>query len=332
MRFYITGIRRGLGKYLHDRLNVVDSMEECDVFINCKHDGFEQVKMLYEACDYGVTIINIGSYASDWIYHPKKSQYSYGVEKKALRDANSQMFDNGFDTTCLNLGYLDSESVAHIESKKMSHKSVLDTIEWVLIHPHRVKEITIVPDEDTDNESMRISDKLYDYTDMYAAKSFKQLPNKYNINMICEEIKSLPETKDGQLMLQSLDGKDFYTGILQIDKIPKGVDERDFNKLNIPEDSELAKFIINEGLTRTRLMIMPPKGCYTFHFDPTPRIHLVVKTNPWVFMTDEKWKLFHIPDDGHPYYVDTTKPHTAINSALEERIHIVGIAPLKPYK
>ena len=184
MRFYITGIRRGLGKYLHDRLNVVDSMEECDVFINCKHDGFEQVKMLYEACDWGVTIINIGSYASDWIYHPKKSQYSYGVEKKALRDANSQMFDNGFDTTCLNLGYLDSESVAHIESKKLSHKSVLDTIEWVLIHPHRVKEITIVPDEDTDNESMRISDKLYDYTDMYAAKSFKQLPNKYNINMI----------------------------------------------------------------------------------------------------------------------------------------------------
>jgi hypothetical protein len=167
---------------------------------------------------------------------------------------------------------------------------------------------------------------------MYAAKSFKQLPNKYDINMICEEIKSLPETKDGQLMLQSLNGKDFYTGILQIDKIPKGVDERDFNKLNIPEDSELAKFIINEGLTRTRLMIMPPKGCYTFHFDPTPRIHLVVKTNPWVFMTDEKWKLFHIPDDGHPYYVDTTKPHTAINSALEERIHIVGIAPLKPYK
>lgn len=329
MRFYITGIRRGLGKYLHDRLNVVDSMEECDVFINCKHDGFNQVDLLYEAYDWGVSAINISSNSGDGI---KKYAHSYAIEKAALDKANEQLFYLGMETTCLRLGWIDTERVADIEESKMSLKSVLDTIEWILLHPHRVKEITIVPDEDTDNESMRISDKLYDYTDMYAAKSFKQLPNKYDINMICEEIKSLPETKDGQLMLQSLDGKDFYTGILQIDKIPKGVDERDFNKLNIPEDSELAKFIINEGLTRTRLMIMPPKGCYTFHFDPTPRIHLVVKTNPWVFMTDEKWKLFHIPDDGHPYYVDTTKPHTAINSALEERIHIVGIAPLKPYK
>ena len=43
MKFYITGIRRGLGKYLHDRLNVVETLEECDVFINCKHDAFQQV-------------------------------------------------------------------------------------------------------------------------------------------------------------------------------------------------------------------------------------------------------------------------------------------------
>jgi len=329
MKFYITGIKRGLGKYLHDRLNVVESFEECDVFINCKHDGFNQVEMLYEAYDWGVRAINISSNSGDGI---KKYAHSYAIEKAALDKANEQLFYLGMETTCLRFGWIDTERVADIEENKMSLKSVLDTIEWILLHPHRVKEITIVPDEDTDNESMRISDKLYNYTDMYAAKSFKQLPNKYDINIICEEIKSLPETKDGQLMLQSLDGKDFYTGILQIDKIPKGIDERDFNKLNIPEDSELAKFITNEGLTRTRLMIMPAKGCYTFHFDPTPRIHLVVKTNPWVFMTDEKWKLFHIPDDGHPYYFDTTKPHTAINSALEERIHIVGIAPLKPYK
>ena len=49
MKFYITGIRRGLGKYLHDRLNVVETLEECDVFINCKHDGFTQVDNLYKA-------------------------------------------------------------------------------------------------------------------------------------------------------------------------------------------------------------------------------------------------------------------------------------------
>ena len=137
---------------------------------------------------------------------------------------------------------------------------------------------------------------------------------------------------DNQIMLQSRDGKDFYTGLLQIDKLPDGSSEDDFNKLNVCAYSEIARFIQAEGLTRTRLMVLPPKGCYTFHFDPTPRIHLVVETNEWAFMTDDKWRLFHVPDNGYPYYFDTTKPHTAINSSLEPRIHIVGIAPLKPYK
>ena len=329
MVFYITGIRRGLGKYLHDRLNVVETLEECDVFINCKHDGFEQVDNLYKACELGKKVISLGSYASDWIFHPKMEKYTYAIEKKALRDANSQMFDNGYNCTCLNLGYFNSERMAHItEYNKMSMKSVLDTIEFVLLHPHRVKEMTITPTDDLRNEQMIISEKLYDYTDMYATQH-KKLDRKYNLTKIKEEIKDLPDLHDNQIMLQSLDGEDFYTGLLQIDKLPAGTEENDFNKLNIPEDSEIARFIIAEGLTRTRLMVMPPKSSYTFHFDPTPRIHLAIVTNEWSFMTDDKWRLRHVPDDGHPYYFDTTKAHTAINSSKEDRIHIVGIAPLK---
>ncbi len=328
MKFYITGIKRGLGKYLHDRLNVVESFEECDVFINCKHDGFNQVEMLYEAYDWGVRAINISSNSGDGI---KKYAHSYAIEKAALDKANEQLFYLGMETTCLRFGWIDTERVADIEENKMSLKSVLDTIEWVLLHPHRVKEITITPDEDTDNEQLRISDRLYDYQNMYATQH-KQLPRTYNLEKIKEEIKDLPDLHDNQIMLQSLDGKDFYTGLLQIDKMPEGVSETDFFKLNVPLDSEIAKFIRDTGITRARLMVMPPKSCYTFHFDPTPRIHLVIQTNEWSFMTDDKWRLFHVPDDGHPYYFDTTKPHTAINSALEERIHIVGIAPLKPYK
>ena len=46
------------------------------------------------------------------------------------------------ETTCLRFGWIDTERVADIEENKMSLKSVLDTIEWVLLHPHRVKEIT----------------------------------------------------------------------------------------------------------------------------------------------------------------------------------------------
>ena len=329
MKFYITGIRRGLGKYLHDRLQTVDTLEECDVFINCKHDGFTQVEMLYKAAALCKRVINIGSYASDWIYHPTKDIYNYAIEKKALRDANSQLFDKGHETCCLNLGYFDTERSAHItEYNKMSLKSVFDNIEWVLLHPHRVKEITVTPTDDLQNEQMLKSDKVFAAIDMYVNQS-KKLPRTYNITKIKEEIKDLPPLKDNQVMLQSIDGKDFYTGVWQIDSIPEGMTENDFDKLNVPEDSEIARFIKDEGLTRARLLVLPEKSCYTFHFDPTPRIHLVIQTNEWAFMTDDKLKLFHVPADGHPYYFDTTKPHTAINSSWEDRIHIVGIAPLK---
>ena len=74
MKFYITGIRRGLGKYLHDRLNVVETLEECDVFINCKHDKFSQVDNLYKAIGLNKKVISLGSYASDWIFHPKQNR------------------------------------------------------------------------------------------------------------------------------------------------------------------------------------------------------------------------------------------------------------------
>tara|TARA_B110000261_G_scaffold75677_1_gene87601 strand:+ start:3546 stop:4583 length:1038 start_codon:yes stop_codon:yes gene_type:complete len=345
MKFYINGIRRGLGKYLHDRLNVVETLEECDIFINCKHDKFKQVDLLYKACELGKRVISIGSYASDWIYHPKKDVFNYAVEKKALRDANSQLFDNGHEVCCLNLGYIDTERSCEITESKMTCKSVLDNIEWLLLHPHRIKEITITPrdkihdDRNKDDslvtsEQLRVSDNLYDYTAMYATQH-KQLPNTYDIAKIQEEINTLKDIhglSGGQLMLQSLNGEDFYTGLFQLDRMPEGNVEADFNKLNIPDDWEMSRFIKEEGLTRTRLIVMEEKQCYTMHFDPTPRIHLVIKTNPWSFMTDNKWKLFHIPADGHPYYFDTTKAHTAINSALEDRIHIVGIAPLKLYK
>ena len=329
MKFYITGNRRGLGKYLSDRLNVVKTLEECDVFINCKHE--DQVDKLYEVYElnkeegYDIRVINISSNSGDGI---KRFPHKYAVEKMALDAANEQLFYLGMNTTCLRFGWLDTERVSEVEAHKMSLKSALDTLEFVLLHPHRVKELTVVPEDEFYHEQLKISEKLYDSIDMYAG-NFKKLNRKYNITKIKEEIKNLPALHDNQIMLQSLDGEDFYTGLLQIDKLPAGKSEDDFNKLNVPEDSEIGRFITNEKLTRTRLLILPEKSCYTFHFDPTPRIHLAVVTNEWSFMTDSKWKLRHVPADGYPYYFDTTKAHTAINSALEDRIHIVGIAPAK---
>ena len=104
MKFYITGTRRGLGKALVDKYGNVNALEECDVFINCKHNGFEQVEMLYKAAKLDKRIINIGSHASDFTY-----LHEYAVEKKALREANAMMFIKGIKTTCLNFGYIDRD-------------------------------------------------------------------------------------------------------------------------------------------------------------------------------------------------------------------------------
>ena len=145
LKYYITGARRGLGKALADKYGNCSSLEECDVFINCKHDAFTQVDLLYKAVGLGKRVINIGSYASDWIFHPYQAVYDYSVHKKALRDANSQLFDNGYDTCCVNFGYFDSPSVADVDQPKMSIEYCVSVIDWVLNQPHRVKDITITP-------------------------------------------------------------------------------------------------------------------------------------------------------------------------------------------
>jgi len=144
MNFYITGTRRGLGKMLREKYNTVDSLQDCDVFINCKHDGFEQVKLLYQAAELNKRIINIGSAASDWT-KGYKDNFKYGIEKKTLREANDQLFWQGIDTCIINYGFFDSPRVAHIDKKKMSIEYCVSIIEWILDQPHRIKEITVCP-------------------------------------------------------------------------------------------------------------------------------------------------------------------------------------------
>ena len=134
-----------MGKALNEKYGNCNSLEKCDIFINCKHKDFQQVDLLYKAVQKNKRTISIGSYASDWIFHPENAMFKYAVEKDALRNANSQLFDNGFEVTCLNLGYFDTERVAHIEENKMSVSYVIDIIDWIIEQPHRIKEITVTP-------------------------------------------------------------------------------------------------------------------------------------------------------------------------------------------
>lgn len=144
MKFYITGTRRGLGLALKEKYATVDTLENCDIFINCKHDGFTQVDLLYKAAELNKKIINIGSAASDWT-KGYKDNFKYGIEKKTLREVNDQLFWQGVDTCIINYGFFDSPRVAHVDANKMSVEYCVSIIDWILKQPHRIKEITVCP-------------------------------------------------------------------------------------------------------------------------------------------------------------------------------------------
>ena len=140
MKFYITGTRRGLGKALVDRYGTVNTLEECDIFINCKHDN--QVELLYKAAELDKRIINIGSNSPD---ETKRQPHIYAIEKGALDKANEQLFYQGVNTTCVLFGYFDSPRVSHIHKKKMTIDYCIDIIKWALEQEHRVKDLTVCP-------------------------------------------------------------------------------------------------------------------------------------------------------------------------------------------
>jgi NAD(P)-dependent dehydrogenase (short-subunit alcohol dehydrogenase family) len=141
MKYCITGTRRGLGKALADKYGKC-SLDECDVFINCKHNGFSQIELLYKAAELGKRIINISSNSGDGI---KKYPHIYAIEKNALDKANEQLYYQGVDTTCIRFGYFNSPRVAEVTEAKMSIDYCVSVIDWILRQPHRVKEITITP-------------------------------------------------------------------------------------------------------------------------------------------------------------------------------------------
>ncbi len=142
MKYYITGTRRGLGKALEEKYGNCNSLFECDIFINCKHNKFDQVDLLYKAAMLRKRIVNISSNSSD---ETKHTPHKYAIEKNALDQSNEQLFYQGVNTTSVRFGYFDSPRVDHIDAEKMSIDYCVEIIDWILKQPHRIKDITIVP-------------------------------------------------------------------------------------------------------------------------------------------------------------------------------------------
>jgi hypothetical protein len=124
---------------------------------------------------------------------------------------------------------------------------------------------------------------------------------------------------ENQLSLQAPDGN-FHNGVGKL----AGLFEENFNHINVPTDWELHRFITENRLVRTRVMLLKPKACYTLHRDLTKRVHLAVVTDPRCLFLKGR-EAFHIPADGVPRLIDTTEEHTAMNCTFDvERIHVVG--------
>jgi hypothetical protein len=102
-----------------------------------------------------------------------------------------------------------------------------------------------------------------------------------------------------------------------------GAENNLYKTLNIPNTWEMSKFIIENNLTRAKLISIAPEFCYKIHRDWTNRIQLAITTDPFCYYMEEG-VLYHIPEDGYGYLTETTKDHTAINASKIKRVHLIG--------
>jgi hypothetical protein len=141
-----------------------------------------------------------------------------------------------------------------------------------------------------------------------------------DIKRILKELESLPEYTD-QIALQTVKGTNdplYGTGWLKDLKHT----EEDFTEalFDIPYTNSVIELL---GMTRTRVMRLEKKTCYSYHQDPTKRIHIPLITNENCLMIVDD-EIIRYPANGSYYVMDTTKMHTALNASYEDRIHLVG--------
>ena len=100
----------------------------------------------------------------------------------------------------------------------------------------------------------------------------------FDLDKIKQELESLPEYRD-QICLQGThDNLDPFLGIGKLKNIQPKYEETDFvfPIFDLPYVNSIMKDL---KLFRTRVMLLLPSRCYTYHYDYSPRIHIPIKTN-----------------------------------------------------
>ena len=76
-------------------------------------------------------------------------------------------------------------------------------------------------------------------------------------------------------------------------------------------------------LGRVRILLKQPRSTLSWHWDPEPRLHIPIITNPGCIMVLDKVAQ-HMPADGSVWITNNTKYHNAFNGGEEDRIHLVA--------
>ena len=150
-----------------------------------------------------------------------------------------------------------------------------------------------------------------------------------DVEKLLEEIKIIPLHEGGyggrQVMLQTVKDStpDYFKNLTYKEQKDEfGYEEEEFIYpiWDIPYINNL---ITELNMHRARLLMVPPYANYSYHTDPSKRIHIPVITHEDCFFLMED-EILRCPV-GHSYLVDTTKKHTFVNASENcNRIHIVG--------
>lgn len=161
----------------------------------------------------------------------------------------------------------------------------------------------------------------------------KELDYKVNYNELFDLVDNISRSNDivhrmNGLSLQHRKGVlnpwNIVDGLESL-KYYDGFFEKDFNQthekfINTPFENLINDF----KLFRTRIMIMQGKTCYSFHADPTWRLHVPIFTDKdCVFYWPKHKEQYHL-ELGKVYLINTTEKHTFINSSAISRWHLVG--------
>ena len=159
--------------------------------------------------------------------------------------------------------------------------------------------------------------------DYRAASSNKRyyVCSKVDIEFIKDEVLSIIDYDYQQMMLQSVPNGDHQYGVGRLEKYKESEDL--FCVPVFPELRYTNEIIKRLRMYRSRIMIMR-NGCYSWHADSTPRIHIPIITDiDKCFMVVED-EVIRMPVSEDVYWVDTTREHTFVNTSNDNRVHIVG--------